>query len=77
EGVTIGRFRVRLLMRELGLVIKQTGSHSYKHATVERPDNPNRLNRKFATEQPNQLWSGDITYVRAQGPWHYQTALLD
>ncbi|MGY0523086.1 IS3 family transposase, partial [Pseudomonas aeruginosa] len=45
EGVTIGRFRVRRLMRELGLVSKQPGSHAYKQATVERPDIPNRLNR--------------------------------
>ena len=71
EGVTIGRFRVRRLMRELGLVSKQPGSHAYKQATVERPDIPNRLNRKFATEHPNQVWCGDITYVWAQGRWHY------
>ncbi|MCC0562523.1 IS3 family transposase, partial [Pseudomonas aeruginosa] len=62
EGVTIGRFRVRRLMRELGLVSKQPGSHAYKQATVERPDIPNRLNREFATEHPNQVWCGDITY---------------
>ncbi|MCS7567497.1 IS3 family transposase, partial [Pseudomonas aeruginosa] len=54
-------------MRELGLVSKQPGSHAYKQATVERPDNPNRLNREFATEHPNQVWCGDITYVWAQG----------
>ncbi|MDI2146765.1 IS3 family transposase, partial [Pseudomonas aeruginosa] len=46
EGVTIGRFRVRRLMRELGLVSKQPGSHAYKQAMVERPDIPNRLNRE-------------------------------
>ncbi|HHM9664457.1 TPA: IS3-like element IS222 family transposase, partial [Pseudomonas aeruginosa] len=77
EGVTIGRFRVRRLMRELGLVSKQPGSHAYKQATVERPDIPNRLNRKFATEHPNQVWCGDITYVWAQGRWHYLAAVLD
>ncbi|WP_269972786.1 IS3-like element IS222 family transposase [Pseudomonas aeruginosa] len=76
EGVTIGRFRVRRLMRELGLVSKQPGSHAYKQATVERPDIPNRLNRKFATEHPNQVWCGDITYVWAQGRWHYLAAVL-
>ena len=70
EGVTIGRFRVSRLMRELGLVSKQPGSHAYKQATVERPDIPNRLNREFATEHPNQVWCGDITYVWAQGRWH-------
>ncbi|WP_139274959.1 IS3-like element IS222 family transposase [Pseudomonas aeruginosa] len=77
EDVTIGRFRVRRLMRELGLVSKQPGSHAYKQATVERPDIPNRLNREFATEHPNQVWCGDITYVWAQGRWHYLAAVLD
>ncbi|HHK2171745.1 TPA: IS3-like element IS222 family transposase, partial [Pseudomonas aeruginosa] len=77
EGVTIGRFRVRRLMRELCLVSKQPGSHAYKQATVERPDIPNRLNREFATEHPNQVWCGDITYVWAQGRWHYLAAVLD
>ncbi|MEI0766309.1 IS3-like element IS222 family transposase [Pseudomonas aeruginosa] len=77
EGVTIGRFRVRRLMRELGLVSKQPGSHAYKQATVERPDIPNRLNREFATEHPSQVWYGDITYVWAQGRWHYLAAVLD
>ncbi len=33
-GETIGRFRVRKLMRELGLVSKQPGSHAYKQATL-------------------------------------------
>ncbi|MFH0016796.1 IS3 family transposase [Pseudomonas aeruginosa] len=77
EGVTIGRFRVRRLMRELGLVSKQPGSHAYKQATVERPDIPNRLNREFTTERPNQVWCGDITYIWAQGRWNYLAVVLD
>ncbi|HHQ2920560.1 TPA: IS3 family transposase [Pseudomonas aeruginosa] len=77
DGVEIGRFRVRRLMRELGLVSKQPGSHAYKQATVERPDIPNRLNREFAVQRPNQVWCGDITYVWAQGRWHYLAAVLD
>lgn len=77
DGVSIGRFRVRRLMRELGLVSKQPGSHAYKQATVERPDIPNRLNREFTPEKPNQVWCGDITYIWAQGRWHYLAAVLD
>lgn len=53
--VSIGRFRVRRLMREVGQVSKQPGSHAYKQATVERPDIPNRLNREFTIERPNQV----------------------
>ncbi|HCK5608300.1 IS3 family transposase [Pseudomonas aeruginosa] len=77
EGVTIGHYRVRRLMRELGLVSKQPGSHAYKQATVERPDIPNRLNREFAVQRPNQVWCGDITYIWAQGRWHYLATVLD
>jgi len=61
DGMAIGRFKVRSLMRELGLVSKQPGSHAYKSATVERPDIPNLLNREFTVERPNQVWCGDIS----------------
>ena len=60
--VHIGRFKVRRLMKELGLTSKQPGSHTYKAATVERPDIPNRLERKFDVGTPNSVWCGDITY---------------
>ncbi len=77
DGVTIGRFRVRRLMRELGLVSKQPGSRAYTQATVERPDIPNRLNLEFTVQRANQVWCGDITYVWAQGRWYYLAAVLD
>lgn len=77
DGIKIGRYKVRSLMREAGLVCKQPGSHSYKHATVERPDIPNTLDRQFDVAQPNQVWCGDITYVWAQGRWHYLAVVLD
>lgn len=61
EGVVVGRFKVRRLMSELGLICKQPCPHAYKQATVERPDIPNYLDRGFAVEQPDQVWCGDIT----------------
>ncbi|PXX50938.1 putative transposase [Pseudomonas sp. LAMO17WK12:I9] len=77
DGEQIGRFKVRGLMRELALVSKQPGSHAYKQATVERPDIPNILNREFEVPAPNQIWCGDITYIWAQGKWHYLAVVLD
>ena len=77
EGEQIGRFKVRRLMRELELVSKQPGSHAYKKATVDRPDIPNILNREFDVEAPNQVWCGDITYIWAQGKWHYLAVVMD
>lgn len=68
---------MRGLMRELALISKQPGSHSYKQATVERPDIPNILNREFEVLAPNQVWCGDTTYIWAQGKWHYLAVVLD
>ena len=77
EGTVIGRFKVRSLMREAGLISKQPGSHRYKKATVERLDIPNRLNREFDVSEPDEVWCGDITYIWAQGRWHYLAVVLD
>ncbi len=77
DGIEIGRYKVRSLMREAGLICKQPGSHNYKKATMERPDIPNRLNRQFNVAQPNQVWCGDITYIWAQGRWHYLAVVID
>ncbi len=77
EGIEIGRFKVNRLMKELGLISKQPGAHAYKHAPIERPDIPNLLNREFAVSRPNQVWCGDITYIWAQGRWHYLAVVMD
>ena len=63
DGMQIGRFKVRQLMREMNLISEQPGSHAYKKATVERPDIPNVLEREFSMASPNKVWFGDITYV--------------
>jgi len=77
DGIEIGRFKVRKLMSEMKLVSKQPGSHAYKKATVERPNIPNVLNQEFTVSAPNEVWCGDITYVWAQGRWHYLAAVID
>lgn len=77
RGTDIGRFKVRSLMRESGLICKQPGPHKYKHATVERVDIPNTLSREFDVSEPNRVWCGDITYIWAQGRWHYLAVVLD
>ncbi|WP_429165389.1 IS3 family transposase, partial [Aeromonas rivipollensis] len=76
-GHQIGRFKVRSLMKEVGLVSKQPGAHRYQVARSERPDIPNLLAREFDVQQPNQVWCGDITYVWAGGRWNYLAVVLD
>ena len=76
SGVMIGRFQVRSLMRELGLVSKQPGSHAYRSATVERPYIPNLLNREFTAETPDSAWCADITAIWTASGWVYLATIL-
>lgn len=77
EGIEAGRYLIRQLMKESGLICKQPGPHKYKKATVEHVEHPNRPNRKFDVRQPNQVWCGDITYIWTGSCWSYLTVVLD
>lgn len=77
EGMMVGRFMVRSLMKEMKLVSKQPGAHSYKPCAEERPNIPNRLDRKFNVEQQDQVWCGDITYIWTGSGWSYLAVVLD
>ena len=77
DEIVIGRFKVRRLMRELGLISKQPGSHAYKQATVERVDIPNRVDREFTVEDQDQVWCGDITYIWTGQSWSYLAIVMD
>jgi len=77
EGESIGRFKVRRLMKEARLESKQPKPYAYKTAKVERPDIPNRLDREFNVKQPNLVWCGDITYVWVYNRWVYLAVVMD
>ena len=78
-GHQVGRYRVRRVMRELGLTCKQPGSHAYKTASVERPDIPNRLNRDFTPTTPAVILptsgqaAAGVIWLRS---WTYTVAVL-
>jgi putative transposase len=76
EGLKVGRYQVRSLMREAGLQSKQPSKPRYQ-ASLERPSIPNRLARDFAPASPNLVWCGDITYVWVAGRWMYLALVLD
>jgi len=73
----IGRFKVRRLWAEIGLICKQPGPHAYKQATVERPDIPNILDRQFDVDDVDQVWCGDISYIWTGTHWSYLAVVLD
>ena len=38
---------------------------------------PDLVQRKFNPEAPNQIWSGDITYIATDEGWVYLAAVID
>ena len=77
KGETIGRYKVRRLMREMGLESKQPGKHRYKPAVKPSDIADNVLNRQFTVSKPNQVWCGDVTYIRVGSSWLYLALVID
>ena len=59
----LSRYRAGRRMKQLGLVSTQPPSHAYKKADQPHLDIPNRLDREFDVKEPNQVWTGDITFI--------------
>ena len=38
---------------------------------------PNVLQRQFQVDTPNQVWVGDITYIRTGQGWLYLATVID
>lgn len=77
EGIDVGRYLVRKLMKESGLISKQPGAHKYKKTGMEHVEINNLLNREFSAKQPNQAWCGDITYIWTGERWSYLAVVMD
>jgi len=78
EGYQLGRYKVRRLMRDLGLRTKRP--RRYKVTTDSRhiyPVAANVLNRNFDVAKANQVWACDITYVWTLEGWLYLAVVMD
>lgn len=78
EGVSIGRFKVRRLMKQQGL--RPIWKRKFIHTTDSKHNLPvaeNLLNRQFNPKAINQSWVADITYIRTRSGWVYLAAVMD
>jgi len=78
QGHRVSRRRIGRLMRAEGLTCKT--KKKFKATTNSKHDNPvapNRLNREFTADKPNQKWVGDITYIWTVEGWLYLATVID
>jgi transposase InsO family protein len=79
EGRRHSRRRIETLMREMGLSARQ-GRQPVPRTTNSRhnyPIAPNRLERNFTSERPDQVWLADISYIATDEGWLYLAAIKD
>src|SRR4051794_7079350 len=75
EGVSVGRRRVRRLMKKLGLwAVRPKRNTSKRHP--EHKVYPYLL-RGQTIDQANQVWAADVTYIPMQQGFLYLVAIID
>ena len=78
RGIRVGKERVRRMMQEHG--IKARGKKKFMVTTDSKHKLPiaaNLLQRNLTATAPNQVWTGDITYIATDEGWLYLAVVLD
>ena len=70
----------RVVARMKALNLRAKAKRKYKMTTDSnhnKPIAPNRLNRNFTANMPNEKWTSDITYIWTQEGWLYLAVIMD
>ena len=78
KGYRVSRPRVARIMKKHD--IRSKIRRKFKVTTYSKhrhPISPNLLNQNFKVDQPNEVWTSDITYVYTREGWFYLTVIQD
>lgn len=67
HNIKLSRYMLGKLMAQIGLKSCQLKTYKYKHADEEHKAHDNILNRNFSLAAPNQVWTGNVTYICIKG----------
>jgi putative transposase len=78
EGLEIGRYRVRRLMRLAEVSVRKKRRYKITTRSNHRhPISPNLVGRNFRVNKPNLVWVSDITYIKTMEGWLYLAVIMD
>ncbi|MEQ1515545.1 MAG: IS3 family transposase [Usitatibacteraceae bacterium] len=78
EGIACGRDRVARLRRAHAIEARR--QRRFRITTEHHksaPPAPDLLERRFHAPEPNQIWVGDITFIRTRQGWLFLAVLVD
>ena len=79
-GIIMNHKKIIRIMKKYGMTTKIRRANPYKFAAKIRQENlvcPNLVNRRFKEQEPNSVYSTDITYLKYTGATAFLSVMLD